>query len=257
MSHKNGEGKRAARERLREQRERDRTREKHRRTLVVAAAGVAVLGVAAAVGVAVSRAGDDGGDGPVAAPSGAKGEERLAIPVGRPGAPSTLTVYEDFRCPACAQFEDAFRGTVRTLEKKGLLRVEYRLVTIIDGNLRGTGSLNAANAAACAQDAGRFPAYHDVLYRNQPPETEDAFADKKRLIELAGKVKGLVTDDFTRCVREGEHDAWVNRSTAAFTEAGFPGTPTVLLDGKNVFADRRNPLTPAELRRRVEEKAGA
>lgn len=34
--------------------------------------------------------------------------------------------------------------------------MDYHLATIIDGNLGGKGSLRAANAAACAQDVGKF-----------------------------------------------------------------------------------------------------
>ncbi|MEK8170356.1 thioredoxin domain-containing protein [Streptomyces sp. M19] len=98
-------------------------------------------------------------------------------------------------------------------------------MTIIDGNLRGTGSLNAANAAACAQDAGRFPQYHDVLFANQPEETDDAYADKNRLIGLASQVKGLNTATFRDCVREGTHDGWVRASAEDFTKAGFGSTP--------------------------------
>ena len=51
------------------------------------------------------------------------------------------------------------------------------LATIIDGNMGGTGSRTAANAAACAQDVGKFPGYHDVLYENQPEETSDDYAE--------------------------------------------------------------------------------
>ncbi|MGP3921701.1 DsbA family protein [Streptomyces sp. 8N616] len=254
MSEKNREGKRSARERLQEERERDRVREKRRRALIVGVAGVAVLGIAAGVGFAVSQAGGDG-DGPVVAPTGANGEDSLAIPVGRASAPSTLTVYEDFRCPACGQFENGFRDTIHELQDKGQLKTEYHLATIIDGNLGGSGSRNAANAAACAQDAGKFQAYHDVLYRNQPPEQDDAFANKGRLIELAGKVEGLATAEFRKCVNEGSHDGWVDKSNSAFTSSGHRGTPTVLLNGKDVNSNQQDPLTPEKLKKTVEDTA--
>ncbi|MFF3766748.1 DsbA family protein [Streptomyces sp. NPDC001922] len=256
MSDKNREGKRSARERLQEERERERSRDKRKRALIVGAAGVAVLGIAAAIGVAVSSTGsDDEAEGPVVAPTGANGEDSLAIPVGKPAAPSVLTVYEDFRCPACAQFERGFRSTVHELERAGRLRAQYHLVTIIDGNLGGRGSLNAANAAACAQDAGKFQPYHDVLYDNQPPEQNDAFANKDYLIELAGKVPGLVTDTFRTCVEDGSHDAWVQKANEAFTSSNRQGTPTVLLNGKDVYSNQQDPLTPQKLKKAVEDAA--
>ncbi|MEU7107588.1 DsbA family protein [Streptomyces stramineus] len=253
MSQKNSDGKRSARERLQEQRLREESRTRRKRTLIAAAVVVAVLGVGAGIGALVAHSGKDEKKeaGPPVDPQGATGKDSATIPVGKPAAKATLTVYEDFRCPGCAQFENAFRDTVHDLEAKGLLKTEYHLVTLIDNNLGGTGSLNAANAAACAQDAGKFAAYHDVLYKNQPPEPDDAFGKKPRLIELAGQVKGLDTPAFRKCVNDGTHDSWVKKSHEAFGKSSFRATPTVLLDGKNVYGDQSNPLTPQKLRKMV------
>lgn len=211
-----------------------------------------MLGLAAVIGVLAANAGkDDKASGPAVAPSGAQGKDGLAIPVGKDGAKSTLTVWEDFRCPACQAFEAAYRPTIHELTDSGLLRAEYHLVRLIDGNLGGTGSLRAGNAAACAQDAGKFSAYHDVLYDNQPKETVDTFGNNGKLIELAGKVKGLDTAAFRQCVNEGKHDSWVDKSNAAFKSGGFSGTPTVLLGGKNIYQDQT--MTPAKLKQMVQE----
>ncbi|NUK05227.1 thioredoxin domain-containing protein [Streptomyces lunaelactis] len=241
MSEKNQERKRTARERLQQERESEKARERRRRLLIVSAAVVAVLGLAAVVGVIAANSGkdDSGSDaGPLLAPAGVQGKDRLAIPVGASDAPSTLTVWEDFRCPACASFENGLRDAIHELEQAGRIKVEYHLATIIDGNMGGSGSLRAANAAACAQDAGKFAPYHDVLYQNQPPETDDAFAENSRLIELAGKVDGLDTPAFRSCVQEGRHDSWVDKSNTAFQNGGFRGTPTVLLNGESVFPQK-------------------
>ncbi|MQS34972.1 hypothetical protein FFZ77_04835 [Streptomyces katsurahamanus] len=236
------ERKGTARERLQREREREKARERRRRVLIVSAAVVAVLGLAAVVGVIAANAGNEKKSGseasPALAPAGAVGKERTAIPVGASDAPSTLTVWEDFRCPVCAQFENVFRDTIHDLEKSGELRVEYNLATIIDGNMGGSGSLRAANAAACAQDIGKFSPYHDVLFQNQPPETDDAFGKNSRLIELAGKVDGLDTPAFRSCVEDGKHDSWVAESNKVFTTGGFRGTPTVLLNGESIFPDK-------------------
>lgn len=250
--------KRSARERLLAERERQKKKDKRRRTLIVSAAVVGVLGLAAVVGLIAANTGK--GDksakaGPVAAPSGATGKDALAIQTGKPEAKSTLTVWEDFRCPACKAFEDNYRTTVHDLEARGLLKVDYHLVTLIDGNMTGTGSLKAANAAACAQDAGKFPAYHDVLFQNQPQEADDAYGKNPRLLELAGKVPGLDTPAFRSCVESGTHNSWVAKSHEAFRAGKFRGTPSVLLNGKDIFADQANPLTPQKLKEAVEAAA--
>ncbi|MEV6400998.1 thioredoxin domain-containing protein [Streptomyces sp. NPDC051907] len=258
MSEKNPERKKSARERLQQERELQKRREKQRRTLIVSAAVVGVLGLALVVGLIAANAGKDGDggadSGPLLAPAGVQGKDQLAIPVGASDAPSTLTVWEDFRCPACAQFENAFRGTIQELEESGQIKVEYHLATIIDGNMGGTGSLRAANAAACAQDVGKFAPYHDVLYMNQPPEPDDAFADNAKLIELAAKVEGLDTPAFRSCVQEGRHDAWVQKSNTAFQNGGFSGTPSVLLNGESIFPQKGSErISPANFKKWVQE----
>lgn len=256
MSEKNRDGKRNARDRLAFQREKQQAAERRRRTLIVSATVLCVLALAAVIGVIAANSGKDSGKagaGPVVAPSGAQGKDSLVIPVGKDGAKSVLTVWEDFRCPACQAFETAYRPTIRELTDAGKLRVEYHLATLIDGNLGGSGSRHAANAAACAQDAGKFRDYHDVLYDNQPKETDDAYAGDSRLIALAGKVGGLDTPAFRACVNDGTHNSWVAKSHQAFQSGGFTGTPTVLLGDKNIYQDQT--MTPAKLKQMVEEAA--
>ncbi len=204
VSDKNREGKRTARERLAAEREKQKTAEKRRRTLIVGASVLCVLGLAAVIGVVAANSGGDDeskASGPLVAPSGAQGKDGLAIPVGKEDAKATLTVWEDFRCPACKSFEQMYRPTLNELTGAGKLKVEYHLVTLIDGGLGGSGSLNAANAAACAQDAGKFTAYHDVLFENQPMESDDAFSSDNKLFDLASKVDGLDTPSSARVWR--------------------------------------------------------
>ncbi len=250
VSHKNRDQKRSAREALRQQREQEKAREKRKRTLVVAGAVVVVLAVAAGIGVAVANHGSGGSGsaaGPTPSPTGATGKNNLVIPVGAADAPSVLTIYEDFRCPACDAFEKQFTPTIHALEGAGKIRTEYHLVTLIDGNLGGSGSLTAGNAAACAQDQGRFRPYHDVLYANQPDEQDDKFADTATLLRLAGKVPGLTTSAFTACVNDGTYKNWMRKSNSDFNASGFNSTPTILLNGKNIFTSGGTPLTPASL----------
>ncbi len=230
---------------MREQRDKERASGKRTRNLKAGGVVVALLAVAGVVGAVINQQSGEGGDTVDTKP----------ITVGTKSAPAKLTVYEDFRCPACRQFEQEFRSTIRGLEKKGKLKAEYHLVTIIDDNMGGSGSHRAANAAMCAKDEGRFREFHDVLYRNQPGEQDDAFASDKTLIKLAGKVKGLDGPRFRKCVTKGTHDAWVQKTGAAFKKSGHQATPTVLLDGENVYGNRTEPLTTQGLKKMVEAKS--
>lgn len=247
MSQRNSEGRPSARERLARQREREKAAEKRKRALKAGLVAVAVVATVGAVGVAVSQSGKE--------PAPASGPAAEPISEGKGRAPVTLSIYEDFRCPGCGHFERGFAETIEELRADGTLRTDYHLVSIIDGNLGGNGSQNAANAAACARDAGSFTEYHDLLFRNQPEESSDPFADKGHLIELAGEVPGLDSAAFRGCVREGTHDDWVARANEDFLGSGLNATPTVLLDGENLYGDPNNPLTPEKLREMVEDAA--
>ncbi|MFJ6751835.1 thioredoxin domain-containing protein [Streptomyces sp. NPDC091266] len=254
MSQNNQDGKSSARERLQAQREKEKARARRGRQAIVAGSVVAALVAAGGIALWATSSGDDSSnDNEVAVPKQASGGDKPAVPVGAVDAPSTLTVWEDFRCPACQQFETTFRKAVHQLEDSGQLKSEYHLATIIDGNVGGQGSRNAANAALCAQDAGRFRDYHDLLYASQPPEQQDKFADKKYLLQLAGKIKGLVTPAFTTCVNDGTYDNFVAKSNSAFTSSGYRGTPTILLNGKDLANVKGGRFTPADLKKMVRD----
>ncbi|MBB6433679.1 DsbA family protein [Streptomyces candidus] len=260
MSEKNFEGKRTARERLIQEREAQKARDKRRRALVVGAAVVGVLGLAAVVGVVAANSGDgkgdeasDGNSGQVVVPAGAVGAEKVALPVGATDAPSLLTVYEDMRCPACGMFENSMRDTINKLEKAGKLRAEYHLVSFIDKAVTGNGSKYAANALGCAQGVGKFHEYHDVLFRNQPEETDDAFGKKSHLLDLASKVPGLRGTAFDKCVDEGTHAGWVTKVQKDFDKSKYKATPTVLLNGEPIYPQKGSEqITPANLVKWVE-----
>ncbi|MFI0978786.1 DsbA family protein [Streptomyces sp. NPDC021093] len=259
MSEKNTEGKRTARERLIQEREAQKARDKRRRVLIVASAVVAVLGLAAVAGVVAANSGGDKGDkasdsGPVKAPAGTVGEGNVVVPVGMTDAPSVLTVYEDLRCPACGMFENSMRDTVNKLEREGKIRAEYHLVSFIDNGMKGNGSKYAANALGCAQNAGKFHAYHDVLFRNQPQETDDAFGKKTHLLELAGKVPGLRGAPFDACVDKGTFAGWVTKVQEDFDKSEYKATPTVLLNGEPIFPQKGSEqISPANLVKWVDE----
>ncbi|MGW6913146.1 DsbA family protein [Kitasatospora sp. NPDC054939] len=247
MSEKNREGKRTARERMREARAAEEARGRRRKKLIVGGVVLAVIAVAVVTGVVVQNERSQP-DTPTAAPAGTIGDKNLVIPVGAANAPSTLTIYEDPRCPACAIFEKEFAETIGRLEDEGKVYGNYHIVSFIDRAVGGKGSKYGANALACAQDAGHFRAYHDVLYRNQPAETDDAFGNKATLIDLAKQVPGLDTPAFEACVNDNRYSGWVSAVQQDFDKSSYKSTPTVLLNGQPVYPKNgAEEITPENL----------
>lgn len=233
-----GENPASARQKAAAARQAQAVAQRRRRQFVIGGAVAAVIAVAVAVGLVVQgkRAGSDAaiGTGPFVAPTGAVGEGSLAIPYGTSqGAKATLTIYEDFRCPYCRMAESAFESVYRPYAQAGKITVQYHLVDLIDRNLGGTGSLRAGNAGACAQDAGKFEAYHDAFYANQPEETNDAYGSNATLFNLASQVPGLDTPAFRACVNAGAHGSWVKRNYDSLNTllGGSVSTPYYAIDG--------------------------
>lgn len=168
----------------------------------------------------------------------------FGIPVGRQEAPATLTVYEDYRCPACRTLEQELGPVIRELVAAGTLRIEYRLASFLDFNLGGSGSRKAANAAACAHQAGQFTAYHGLLFARQALERDDF--DDTRLLRLADGIPGLAGATFERCVETETYRSWVMRAQEHFERTVEPvSTPTIMLDGRYLSGGPDDAFDPA------------
>ncbi|MDT0346504.1 thioredoxin domain-containing protein [Streptomyces litchfieldiae] len=276
MSKRNSpEAKRAARERMRAERERQAKREKLRRQLTVGGAAVAVLAVAAGIGVFVAGMGDgddntdwgavraqvdDGeGDLPTEPPANTSGEDGLTIRIGDENAANTLTLFEDARCPACAAFEQGTGATVREGMENGDYAVEYVFGTFLDGNLTGSGSKNALNALGAALNVSpeAFLDFHDALYSAEfhPAESTDEFGDDERLIEIAQTVPELEgNQEFEDAVTNDTFAVWALQMSDKFdADPDVEGTPTLKFNGEVV----ETPQTPEDLTAMVEANSVA
>ncbi|GAA2749693.1 DsbA family protein [Kitasatospora cinereorecta] len=245
----------SARERLQEAQRREAQRAAVRRRAVIGGSVLAVVAVVAGgAALAISTADGNGSSTPAAGsvpttvvtPANTSGPDGTVVVYGNPDAKHTLQVYEDFRCPICQHLESSSGKAVQQLADDGTYKIEYHLAAFLDNNLGGQGSRTALAAAGAALNEGvdKFKQFHDVLYANQPEERQDGFGDVNRILQLADQVPGLKTDAFTKAVTEGTYRPWADKVAAAFNKSGVRGTPTVVLDGKqlNVFGQDGAPL---------------
>ena len=154
----------------------------------------------------------------------------------------TITLYEDFHCPHCGQFEEQFGPTITQAQESGAARVELYPMSFID-----EGSVTAANAMACAAEAGFGQAYYLGLFANQNLQWSDP-----QLIELASKVGGSPSETFKTCVNRRAHADWVTSINAAADTNGVQQTPTMLINGKEVDIAT---LTPDSLKAMITDAA--
>ncbi|QPP09358.1 thioredoxin domain-containing protein [Streptomyces bathyalis] len=243
MSKRNSqEAKRAARDRLRAERERQAKKDKMRRQALVGVAVLAVLAVAGGIFFAVTK---------LTAPSGweAAKEQKLVKPANSSGkdgqnivignGKKTVDVYEDLRCPACAQFEQGAGKLLAKGAEDNKYKLQVHLGDLIDGNLGGDGSKNAISALGAALNVSKdaYRDYHDKLYSPQfhPEERQDKFAEDDYLLKVADTIPALKSNaGFKKAVEEGTYDRWALAMVADFKKAKIQGTPTIRIDGKDI-----------------------
>ncbi|MGW4278153.1 DsbA family protein [Streptomyces seoulensis] len=265
MSKRNSQtAKTAARERLRAERERQAKRDRTKRQVIVAASVVVVLAAAGGIGYAVVQANKPSGwdaakSKPLVKPAHTTGENGTTVVIGKSTAKKTLTVYEDPRCPVCAQFEQAVGSTVKKDVDDGKFKLQYVGATFLDKNLPGVGSKNALSALGAALNVSpeAFVEFKSAMYSTKwhPEETDDKFKDDAYLLKIADTVPALKGNAaFQKAVKEGTYDRWALEEAKIFDKDGISGTPTLKMDGKTLTGpDGKNaPSTPEDFNKAID-----
>ncbi|MEU6417242.1 DsbA family protein [Streptomyces spiralis] len=265
MSKRNSQqAKTAARERLRVERERQAKRAKVKRQVIVACSVVAVLAAAGGIGYAVVQSNKPGyweaaKDQKLVKPANTTGADGTTVVIGKSTAKKTLVVYEDPRCPVCAQFEQTVGETVKKDIDDGKFKLQYVGATFLDKNLPGEGSKNALSALGAALNVSpeAFLEYKAAMYSAKwhPEETDDKFKDDAYLIKIADTVPALKGNAaFQKAVKDGTYDRWALEESKIFDKDGIQGTPTLKMDGKTLTgSDGKNaPMTVAEFDKAID-----
>jgi protein-disulfide isomerase len=160
---------------------------------------------------------------------------------------AVLSIYEDFQCPHCRDFEKTFGSSLNKIVESGAAAIDFNLVSILNATNKGY-SMRAANAAYCVADESKdaFVRFHSALFANQPAEGSGTGPDNASLIETArqsGAVGGVPA-----CIDSGKYNNMVKGLAAA---AKINATPTIRLNGQDI-----SPATPEELIAKVSQIVG-
>jgi protein-disulfide isomerase len=160
---------------------------------------------------------------------------------------AVLSLYEDFLCPACGNFEKQFGPTVSKLIDTGAIAADYYMVAILDRQGDGYSS-RSSNAAYCVADESTdaFRRFHAALYAQQPEEGVGPFPDNARLIEVARQAG--VAGGVPECINSGRYEEMAGGLAAA---TGVNSTPTIRINGEDY-----SPSTPEELVTKIKEIVG-
>ena len=265
MSKRNSQAsKTAARERLRQERERQAKRDKVKRQVIVACSVVGVLAIAGGIGYAVVQNSkpsywEEAKNDKLVKPANSTGSNGTTVVIGKSTAKKTLVMYEDPRCPVCAQFEQTVGSTVDKDVEDGKFKIQYVGATFLDGNLGGEGSKNGLSALGAALNVSpeAFLKYKTAMYTTKwhPAEDTDKFKDDAYLIKIAQTVPELKDNKtFQNAVKNGTYDKWALDMSEKFNKDGATGTPTLRMDGKTLTGSdgKSAPMTVADFNTALE-----
>lgn len=139
--------------------------------------------------------------------------------IGPKDAPITLVEFEDFQCPFCKASENTVKQ-VRTKygDKVRLVHMDFPLSF-------HAHALDAANAARCANDQGKFWQFRETLFANQGKLTP---ADLK----AAAKTLGMNSTQFNECFDKSKHLGEIKSDQAEGEKVGVDGTPGFFVNGR-------------------------
>ncbi|KAB8188240.1 thioredoxin domain-containing protein [Nonomuraea phyllanthi] len=236
-----------AREKIKEQQAAARARDRRRRIATYSTAGVVAV---AAVGFGwwylASASQSEVASGSLA-PITVQSDGSVVM--AKQGVTSPVVdIYEDFQCPACKELERVSGQTFKNLAAEGKAKVVYHPITIFSQEPTKSNSVRAGSAARCVADGKQWMAFHDLLYQNQPSETEAGFTPDQ--LKSWGKDAGVTSPGFDQCVTSGKNaDAQLSYSKKIADEQKLEHTPTVKLNGTEI--DNSVLFTPQQLREEI------
>ncbi|HLY12795.1 MAG TPA: thioredoxin domain-containing protein [Candidatus Limnocylindrales bacterium] len=153
--------------------------------------------------------------------------------LGSPSAPVRVDAWEDFQCPYCQIWTIQWEPhVVDDFVATGVVRYQFHDFSFIGSGHTPDESLDAAVAASCASDQGKFWPYHDWLYANQNPAGENqGWFVRSRLDAIAQKV-GLDQATFDTCLADPAKPAAIQAEQRAGAALGVTATPAIFVDGK-------------------------
>ena len=169
-------------------------------------------------------------------------EDNGVVLIGKPDARTTLDIFEDPLCPACAALEHLSGQSVSAAIDTGDVAVRYHMLNFLNrASSSGDYSTRAGAALLCVAQDGNAIAYsnlHTALFSpdNQPAEGGKSDHTNDDLARIAGEAGA--SDAATACISSGANVEAAAANAAAASEAlsaaGGTGTPTVVADGKIV-----------------------
>lgn len=138
---------------------------------------------------------------------------------GNAAAAVTIVEFGDFQCPYCRAVQPVLEQLLQ--KYAGRVSISFR-----DLPLRGIHpqAQQAAEAARCVGDQGKFWEFHDALYASQAKLSAADLLDQAHAV-------GVDAGQFQECLNSGKFRAQIQKDVDAAALAGVNATPTFFING--------------------------
>jgi protein-disulfide isomerase len=151
--------------------------------------------------------------------------------MGRPDAPVQILEFADFECPACGNYSVVTEPDVRKrVIEPGLARVTYYDFPLPQHK----NTMTASEAAACANDQGKFWEMHDRLFQGQTDWNTEATSDPVSVMQGYAKAIALDVDKWRSCVDARTHEREILANKAEGERRQVNQTPTFVIGNRMV-----------------------
>ncbi|MFV0405808.1 MAG: DsbA family protein [Propioniciclava sp.] len=250
------------REQLRRQQEAAKRQKRLNLIIGLSAGGVALALITVFIVVMFQQFSSRTAIAPQLVPAAANADE-TALVVSDSPAPEeapVVTLYLDYQCPNCRQFEEFYGDMLLTEANAGTWTLQNTTLLFMEKQLQNTASTRAAVGAACAADLGYYWGYHSEIYQNQEPQEvigSEGYSDTA-LRETIPNTIGISGDDLTtfQACYDGQATLdFVNAVEKGGYDAGIRSTPTVAVNGKVLDLQGLSENSPAGLKQFILDNA--
>jgi protein-disulfide isomerase len=149
--------------------------------------------------------------------------------LGKVDAPVKIQEFADFECPACANFSVVTEPDVRSrIITPGLANVTYYDFPL---NIH-RNTIAASNAAACADEQGKFWPMHDRLYQQQTEWNGEATDAPKPFFKRYAQESGVDVARWEACYDARKFQKRISANLTQGLRLGVNQTPSFVIGGK-------------------------
>ncbi|HEY4733781.1 MAG: DsbA family protein [Gemmatimonadaceae bacterium] len=155
--------------------------------------------------------------------------------IGKVDAPVKILEFADFECPSCGGWATVTEPDVRSrIINAGLANLTYYDFPLTQHR----NTIAASNAAACADEQGKFWQMHDRLFQAQDEWNGESTEQPKPFFKRYASEVGLDVQKWESCYDARKYQKRISANLADGIRRGVNSTPSFII-GNKLYAGMR------------------